>query len=98
METDTSSQTEPPHRAITKICFFRNNLRIYQDMIINSPTDKLRRIVSVILACPESFRIKEGFPTSGNDRHNKHELLSTEAAHPGNACSNLQIYINHYVV
>jgi hypothetical protein len=35
------------------------------------PRSKLRGIESVILACPESFCIKEGFPTSGNDKQDK---------------------------
>jgi len=37
---------------------------------IDSPLARMLCIDSVILACPESFCIKEGFPTSGNDKQN----------------------------
>jgi hypothetical protein len=43
-------------------------------------SDTSQRIDSVIPACPESFRIKERFPTSGNDRHNIQALLKSETA------------------
>jgi len=38
---------------------------------INYPVAELRGIESVIPAHPESFCIKEGFPTSGNDKRDK---------------------------
>jgi hypothetical protein len=48
--------------------------------MIRSSSDTSRRIDFVIPACPESFRMKERFPTSGNDRHNMQALLKSETA------------------
>jgi hypothetical protein len=69
MESDSSS-IEPPHKAST-VCSFRNDLRIYRNMITSSSADAIRPIGSVIPACPESFLIEKGFPTGGNERHKK---------------------------
>jgi hypothetical protein len=38
---------------------------------VNYLSAEQRSVRSVILACPESFCIKERFPSSGNDKQNK---------------------------
>jgi hypothetical protein len=47
---------------------------------MSCPAAELQVVESVILACPESFCFKEGFPPSGNDKQNKNIIQRGRAS------------------
>jgi hypothetical protein len=97
MDSDSSQSIEPPQRPAIKSYRPHNYLTISENMMARCSSDGLQGAESVILACPESFYIKKGFPTSGNDIGSTDELPKTATPYRENIYAKLSIRIDCHV-